>query len=88
MMSVKFSPNALDDFWYWYDENKRNFEKLRKLIIDTQRNGTGGIGQPELLKGDLAGFCSKHIDEKNRLVFSIEANCVNIYACRGHYKDN
>ena len=87
MMSVKFSPNALDDFWYLYDKDKKAFEKLRILIKDTQRNGTGGIGKPECLTGDLKGKWSKRIDDKNRVVFIIEKEGVIIYSCRGHYDD-
>jgi toxin YoeB len=87
-MSIKLLPTASEDFWYWYETDKKVFAQLKKLIRDTQRNGTGGPGHPEALSGDLAGLCSKHIDKKNRLVFKIEDNCVVIFSCRGHYADD
>jgi toxin YoeB len=84
-MSIKLLPTAGEDFWYWYDTDKKVFAQIKKLIKDTQRNGTGGLGHPEALSGELSGLYSKHIDKKNRLVFKIEDDCVVIFSCRGHY---
>jgi toxin YoeB len=81
-------PTASEDFWHWYDTDKKIFAQLKKIIRDTQRNGIEGIGHPEALSGDLAGLYSKHINKKHRLVFKIEDNCVVIFSCRGHYTDN
>ena len=46
-----------------------------------------GIGHPEPLTGDLSGYWSRHIDEKNRIVYKIEADTVKIIQCGSHYKD-
>ena len=46
-----------------------------------------GIGEPEALKGNLQGFFSRRIDEKNRLVYRIENGQLQIAQCRGHYYD-
>ena len=44
-------------------------------------------GKPEPLRGDLQGFWSRRIDEKNRLVYSITADdTICIIGCRGHYE--
>ena len=37
-----------------------------KLLTDIDRNGNAGLGHPEPLKGNLAGWWSREIDEKNR----------------------
>ena len=54
---------------------------------DIERNGYSGIGKPEPLKGDLSGFWSVHIDEKNRIVFRIEDGKLEIVQCGSHYRD-
>jgi toxin YoeB len=86
-MSIKLLPTASEDFWYWHETDKQVFAQIKKLIRDTQRNGIGGLGHSEALKGELSGLYSKHIDKKNRLVFKIEDGCVVIFSCRGHYDD-
>ena len=87
MMSVKFSPNALEQFFYLADNEKRLFKALKKLIEDTQRNGTEGLGHPEPLKENLSGWWSKKLDDKNRMVFRIIDETVEIIACHTHYND-
>ena len=47
-----------------------------------------GIGKPEPLTGDLAGFWSRRINEKDRLVYRIAGDEIQILACRYHYHDN
>jgi len=86
-MSVKFSPNALEQFFYLAEREKRLFKSLKKIIEDTQRNGTGGLGHPEPLKENLSGWWSKHIDEKNRMVFRIVNDTVEVAECHTHYGD-
>ncbi|MCL1866634.1 MAG: type II toxin-antitoxin system YoeB family toxin [Oscillospiraceae bacterium] len=54
MMSVKFSPTALDEFFCLAKREKRIFKALVKIIEDTQRNGIGGLGHPEQLSGNLS----------------------------------
>ena len=87
MMSVKFSPNALEQFYFLAEREKRLFKALKKIIEDTQRNGVNGLGHPEPLKENLSGWWSKHIDEKNRIVFRIVNETVEIAVCCTHYGD-
>jgi len=84
---VKFSPTALDEFFYIAEREKRIFKALKKIIEDTQRNGTEGLGHPEALSENLAGWWSKRLDDKNRMVFRIEDNVVEIIQCYTHYSD-
>ena len=55
------------------------------LIKDIERNGHNGLGSPEPLKGNLSGFWSRRIDKKNRLVYRIADNVIQIIQCRTHY---
>ena len=43
------------------------------------------MGKPELLRGDLSGFWSVRIDDKNRIVFRIEDGKLEIWQCGSYY---
>ena len=58
---------------------------LDELIIETLRDPFAGIGKPEPLKENLAGFWSRRIDDNNRLVYAVDDDYLTIIACRYHY---
>ena len=62
-------------------------EKFKIINETLSRNGNEGIGHPEPLKGNLAGWWSREIDEKNRLVYKIEDETIVIMQCKNHYLD-
>lgn len=78
---------AWEDYLKWAEEDKKIFKRINQLVKDIDRGGYEGIGKPEALKGDLAGFWSRRIDEKNRLVYRIRDNNLEILQCRTHYQD-
>ena len=69
-------------------QDKKTLRRINDLVKDIERNGlSSGIGKPEALKGDLQGFWSRRIDDKNRLVYNqSEDGALCIIACRGHYE--
>ena len=75
-----------DDSWeqylFWQTQDRKTLKKLNKLLTDIDRNGNSGIGHPEPLKGNLSGWWSREIDEKNRLIYKIEDGCIKIYQCK------
>ncbi|MBR1616025.1 MAG: Txe/YoeB family addiction module toxin [Treponema sp.] len=86
-MKIQFFEKAWEQFIFWQTQDKKTLKKLNKLIEDINRNGNDGIGHPEPLKGELSGWWSREIDEKNRLVYKIENDCIKIYQCKNHYDD-
>ena len=86
-MNIQFVDDAWEQFIYWQGEDKKTLKKINKLIADIKRNGNDGIGHPEPLKDNLSGLWSREIDEKNRLIYKIEGDCVRIYQCKNHYGD-
>lgn len=65
---------------------QKNTQKINDLLKDIERNGSDkGIGKPEPLKGNLSEFWSRRIDEKNRLVYRVINNVLEIVICREHY---
>ena len=86
-MKINFTEIVWDDYTYWQGQDKKTLKKINKLIQDIDRNHNEGIGKPEALKGSLTGWWSRRIDEKNRLVYRIENDEIEIAQCRGHYGD-
>lgn len=86
-MIKSWSDDAWDDFIYWTTQDRKTLKRIISLIRDIERNPYQGIGKPEPLKGDLSGFWSRHIDEKNRIVYSVEDGVLSIAQCGSHYRD-
>ena len=85
MMRITFSKNSWEEYTSWQVEEKQMLRKINELIKDIQRHPFEGIGKPEPLKYDLAGFWSRRIDREHRLVYQVIDNELLIYSCRYHY---
>lgn len=79
---------AWDDYIAWQDQDKKTLKKINKLLKDIDRNGYNCTGKPEQLSGDLAEYWSVRIDEKNRIVFRIIDDILEIIQCGSHYGDH
>jgi toxin YoeB len=86
-MKKEFYELAWEQIEYWQNQDKKTLKKISKLLSDIERNGNSGLGHPEPLKGNLSGWWSREIDEKNRLVYKIEDDSIKIYQCKNHYDD-
>ena len=86
-MHKNWHDEAWEDYIYWQTQDKKILKKINKLIKDIDRNGYDCEGKPEPLSGNLAGFWSVHIDKKNRIVFRITDNELEIAQCGSHYRD-
>jgi toxin YoeB len=84
-MVLTFTENAWEDYLYWQKIDKKMVKKINELIKDIKRNPFDGIGKPEPLKYDLAGYWSRRIDREHRLVYQAKNDELLIYACRFHY---
>ncbi len=84
--NITFSPDAWADYLYWQTEDKKTLKRINRLLQELQRDGaTQGLGKSEILRR-VKGM-SRRIDEKNRLVYTIESESLIILSCRGHYED-
>ena len=81
-----WTKEAWSDYTYWQGQDKKTLKRINKLITDVQRNPFDGIGKPEPLKENLAGFWSRRIDDGNRLVYAVDDNQVTVLSCRYHYE--
>ena len=84
-MRIVFSKNAWDDYTSWLHIDKKMLKKINDLIRDIQRTPHSGIGKPEPLKYDLAGYWSRRIDQEHRLVYQVKDNDIRIISCKYHF---
>ena len=61
---------------------QENLKKINQLIRDIERDGNAGICKSEPLIGDFAGFWSRRINSKDRLIYRLDENNIYIIACR------
>ena len=86
-MNKMFSDNAWQDFLLWMREDRKTAKKIASLLADIERTGNEGLGKPESLKGNLSGYWSRRISEKDRLIYRFDETTIYIAACKGHYGD-
>ena len=84
---IDFQENSWNDYLDWQTQDRKTLKKINELIRDILRNGYKGIGKPEKLKGELSGWWSRRIDEKNRLVYRVKGDVLEILSCKRHYDD-
>lgn len=84
-MQFLFSADAWSEYTCWQARDRRTLKRINDLLQDIGRGGYQGIGKPEPLKGDLSGYWSRRIDDKNRLVYRIQGEVCEVIQCSGHY---
>ena len=87
-MRISWHDKAWDDYVEWQNQDRKTLKKINRLLKDIERNGYNCTGKPEQLSGDLAGYWSVRIDEKNRIVFRILDDVLEIIQCGTHYQDH
>jgi len=84
-MNINWEEKAWLEYLYWQTQDKKTLKRINNLLKDIDRNGYNCIGKPESLSGELSGYRSVRIDEKNRLIFKIENEEIKVYQCGTHY---
>jgi toxin YoeB len=85
-MGKHWFDKAWEDYLYWQNQDRKTLKKINRLMEEIMRTGDKGLGKPELLSGDLSGWRSRRIEEKNRLIYRVSGKNIEIAHCRGHYK--
>jgi len=89
-LRVLFTDNGWDDYNFWFKNDVGTAGRINELIENIRRTPFKGIGKPEPLKGDLAGFWSRRITAEHRLIYAVEGRAGDdqrlvIAMCRYHY---
>jgi toxin YoeB len=88
--TLEFSEIALADIKkHKKSGDKVVLKKIEKLLNELMEHPTTGTGQPEQLKHNLTGLYSRRINQKHRLVYSINEEIVTVLvlSARAHYGD-
>ena len=85
-----FSKTALDDIEkHKKSGDKTTLKKIEKLLNELIEHPTTGTGKPELLKFESVGLYSRRINQKHRLIYSVEIQIVTVHVLNlwNHYGD-
>jgi toxin YoeB len=82
---LAWTDEAWGDYIYWQGQDIKTLKRINKLIEAMMREPFEGIGKPEPLRENLAGFWSRRIDDTNRLVYAVENEYLAIISCRYQY---
>jgi toxin YoeB len=84
-MKYVFVDESWEDYLYWQKTDKKKLQRINELLKDISRQPFDGIGKPEPLKHQLAGYWSRRIDEEHRLIYAVRGDEILIAKCRFHY---
>ena len=85
MRNVAFTKDAFHEYNQWFSSDLKLVARIQELIRDIDRDPFKGIGKPEPLKGNWAGYWSRRIDLEHRLVYKVSEIQILIVKCKGHY---
>ena len=84
-MRIVFADQGWEDFTYWVEHDRKIAARIVRLIEEIERQPFEGLGKPEPLRHDMAGFWSRRITDEHRLVYAVEKNKLLIAQARYHY---
>jgi toxin YoeB len=84
-MILCWAENGWEDYLYWQATDKKTLKRINILIKDILRHPFDGIGDPEPLKHNWAGYWSRRIDREHRIVYKATEDALYIVQCRFHY---
>jgi toxin YoeB len=80
-----FHERAWEDYLYCQQNDRNLLARLNTLIKECSRTPFSGIGTPEPLRGELAGWWSRRITNEHGLVYRPHEDSLLIAQCRHHY---
>jgi len=84
-MKLSWADKAWEDYLHWQQTDKKILKRINRLIKDIQRKPFEGIGDPEPLRFNWAGYWSRRINKEHRFVYRIKDNELLVAQCRFHY---
>ena len=85
-MNAFWTDESWADYLRWRSENPKVFKRINRLVEAIAVDPFRGIGKPETLRHDLAGYWSRRITEEHRLVYKVAGKKIYIISCRYHYR--
>lgn len=88
---VIISENAIRDIQkHLKSGNQASIKKIEKILKELETHPFTGTGKPERLKYKLRDKWSRRINQKDRMIYSVDEGIVRVevLSAMGHYKDN
>lgn len=86
-MEIEFTDKAKLHLSEWKKSgNRAVMKKIEALLINISETPFKGIGKPEELKYNWAGFWSRRITDEHRLIYNVTEGMITVYSVKGHYK--
>ncbi len=80
-----FSTHFLEDVEHWVRSDRRVALRLLRIVRETLRDPSSGIGKPEPLRGELRGLWSRRLTQEHRVVYQVAEREVRFVQGRYHY---
>ncbi|MET4081663.1 toxin YoeB [Pedobacter sp. UYP30] len=85
-MEIEFSFEAQEQLLEWRKSgNKQVQKKINQLIESILETPFSGVGKPEALKHNWAGYWSRRITGEHPLIYKIEKDKLIIAQLKFHY---
>lgn len=85
-MEIVFSPESLEDLRFWKQSGNLKIQaRIEKLLESVIKSPYEGIGKPEALKHNWAGYWSRRINQEHRMIYKWENEKIIIAQLRNHY---
>ena len=89
MRLLVFEGRTWEEYEALREKDKKLHKALCKILKEMLRGDPStGLGKPEQLRHNLAGFWSKRISQKDRLIYKFDDKSIYIFAIGGHYDDH
>ncbi len=85
-MTLVFTAQGWEDYIHWQRVDRSILKRINRLIDDSIRDPTSGIGKPEHLRYGIAGAWSRRITDEHRLVYRVLNDDLVILQARYHYE--
>lgn len=85
--NLSFHSKAWDEYVFFQTQDPKTLKKINSLLKSIARGDFNSIGKPEKLKGNFSGYVSLRINKKDRLVYRINGDQIQIIQIKFHYND-
>jgi toxin YoeB len=65
--------------------NKALIKRIERIFEELSLHPYLGIGKPEALKHNLAGYWSRRINLEHRIIYKVENDKIIVFSLKGHY---
>ncbi|GHV68089.1 Txe/YoeB family addiction module toxin [Bacteroidia bacterium] len=87
-MEIRYSSEAEKDLAIIKKSSSPATKKrLERILQDILEHPYTGFASPEELKYDFAGKWSRELSKKDRVIYNIEDDALQLYSLLGHYTD-